>query len=108
MLHSIVCEMAMWTIFAFIKKHREIAYFALTFAISWGGALLAIGGAGGMRGTTPTSDPRFAYAVIAMLVGPSLVGLLLTALVHDALGCVSSFRARFCAEWQRSGTRSQC
>jgi hypothetical protein len=35
-----------------------------------------------MRGTAPTSDPRFAYAVIAMLLGPSLVGVMLTVLVH--------------------------
>jgi membrane protease YdiL (CAAX protease family) len=76
----------MSTIVAFMKKHPATAYFALTFAVSWGGALLAIGGAGGMRGTTPTSDPRFAYAVIAMLMGPSLVGILLTALVHGRAG----------------------
>ncbi len=62
------------------------AYFALTFAISWGGALLAIGGAGGMRGTTPGSDPRFAYALIAMSV--LLVGLAVgaSAGVFEELG----------------------
>ena len=45
---------------AFIAKHSVAIYFTLTFVISWGGALLAIGGSGGMRGTTPASDPRFA------------------------------------------------
>ena len=59
---------------AFVTRHPVAAYFALTFAISWGGALLAIGGSGGMRGTTPASDPRFAYALIAMLAGPSVTG----------------------------------
>jgi hypothetical protein len=44
------------TIKAFITRHPVPAYFALTFAISWGGALLAIGESGGMRGTTPPSD----------------------------------------------------
>jgi hypothetical protein len=43
----------MSTIKSFVTKHQVPAYFALTFAISWGGALLAIGGSGGMRGTTP-------------------------------------------------------
>jgi hypothetical protein len=47
-------------------------YFGLTIAISWGGTLLAIGGSG----TTPASDPRFAYALIAMLAGPSVTGVL--------------------------------
>jgi hypothetical protein len=39
-----------------------------------------------MRGTTPTSDARFAYALIAMLAGPSLAGILLTALVYGRRG----------------------
>jgi membrane protease YdiL (CAAX protease family) len=83
----------MSTISAFVTKHTVPAYFALTFAISWGGALLAIGGSGGMRGTTPTSDPRFVYAMMAMLAGPSATGILLTALVYGRTG-LREFRAR--------------
>ena len=71
---------------AFIAKHSVAIYFTLTFVISWGGALLAIGGSGGMRGTTPASDPRFAYALIAMLAGPSLTGILMTTLAHGRSG----------------------
>ena len=71
---------------AFVRKHPGAAYFALTFAISWGGALLAIGGSGGMRGTMPASDPRFAYALMAMLAGPSVTGILLTALLDGRIG----------------------
>ena len=67
-------------------KHPVLTYFALTFAISWGGALVAIGGAGGMSGTTPTDDPRFPIAVLAMLAGPSVAGILLTGLVHGRAG----------------------
>jgi hypothetical protein len=67
-------------------KHPVLTYFALTFAISWGGALLAIGGAGGMSGTAPTDDPRFPIAVLAMLGGPSVAGILLTGLVHGRAG----------------------
>ena len=76
----------MSTIKAFVTRHSVPAYFALTFAISWGGALLAIGGSGGMRGTTPTSDPRFAYALLAMLAGPSVTGILLRAIVDGRTG----------------------
>ena len=71
---------------AFVASHPVAAYFGLTFAASWGGALLAIGGSGGMAGTTPGSDPRFAYALIAMLVGPSAAGVLLTALLDGRTG----------------------
>ena len=76
----------MRTLQAFIAKYSVAIFFALTFAISWGGALLAIGGGGAMRGTTPASDPRFAYAVMAMLVGPSVTGILLTWLVSGRRG----------------------
>jgi membrane protease YdiL (CAAX protease family) len=90
----------MSTIKAFVTKHPVPVYFALTFAISWGGALLAIGGSGGMRGTTPTSDPRFPYAVLAMLAGPSVTGILLTALVYGRTG-LREFRSRL-LKWRAS------
>jgi membrane protease YdiL (CAAX protease family) len=83
----------MSTIKTFITRHPVAAYFALTFAISWGGALLAIGGSGGMWGTTPTSDPLFVYALMAMLAGPSVTGILLTALVYGRTG-FREFRSR--------------
>jgi hypothetical protein len=65
----------MSTIKSLVIRHPVPVYFAMTFAISWGAALAAIGGSGGMRGTTPGSDPRFAYALIGMLAGPSLTGV---------------------------------
>lgn len=76
----------MSTIKALVARHPVPAYFALAFAISWGGALFVIGGAGGMRGTPPTSDPRFASALMAMLAGPCVTGILLTALVYGRSG----------------------
>jgi CAAX protease family protein len=76
----------MWTIKSVVTRHPLPVYFAMTFAISWGAAFAAIGGSGGMRGTTPGSDPRFAYALIAMLAGPSVTGILLTALVRGRTG----------------------
>jgi membrane protease YdiL (CAAX protease family) len=74
------------TTIACVARHPVSAYFALTFAISWGCGLLAVGGSGGMQGTTPVSDPRFVYAVIAMLAGPSLTGVLLTAFIDGRAG----------------------
>ena len=49
-------------------------YFGLTFAISWGGAAVAIAGGGGISWPVVV-DPRFAYAVVAMLAGPSISGV---------------------------------
>jgi membrane protease YdiL (CAAX protease family) len=80
----------------FIQKHPVAAYFAIAFAISWGGGLLAIGTSGAMRGTTPVSDPRFVYALIAMLAGPSVAGVLMTWLVSGRTG-LRAFRSRLLA-----------
>ena len=81
------------TIKRLVTSHPVPAYFMLTFAISWGGGLLAIGGSGGMAGTTPMSDPRFKYALIAMLAGPSVTGILLSAIVSGRAG-LRGFLAR--------------
>lgn len=71
---------------AVVRRYPISAYFILTFAISWGAALVVIGGSGGMQGTTPASDPRFVYALMAMLAGPSLTGILMTWLVSGRPG----------------------
>jgi len=39
-----------------------------------------------MRGTTPANDPRFAAALIAMLAGPSVTGILMTWLIAGRTG----------------------
>ena len=76
----------MATIKAFIRRHALPAYFALTFAISWGAVLVVIGGPGGLRGTTAQSDPLFPFVYLAMLAGPSAAGILLTSLVDGRAG----------------------
>lgn len=86
---------------AFISRHPALAYFVLTFAVSWGGVLLVVGGSGGMSGPSPTSDPRFACALLAMLAGPSIAGILLTAIVYGGAGVHEFFiRARM---WRVAG-----
>lgn len=69
----------------FIKKHAVPAYFALTFAISWGGFLMVVGPRGFAK-TSWQTDGRFPFAVLAMLAGPSVTGLLLTGLVDGKSG----------------------
>jgi hypothetical protein len=46
-------------------------YFLLTFGISWGGAIVAMGGVESMAAPTLMNEPRFAGAAIAMLSNAS-------------------------------------
>lgn len=84
-------------------RHPVGTCFAVTLAISWGGAFLAVGGSGGMQGTTPGSDPRFVYALLTMLAGPAVTGILMTALVHGRAGLrrffARLFTVRLNASW---------
>lgn len=70
---------------ALVAKHPVSFYYTLTFAISWGGFLL-VGGRGLFGGTSWESDPLFPAAVLAMLAGPPVAGLLGTALASGAAG----------------------
>src|SRR5215208_1224747 len=77
----------MTTIKAFINRHPLMSYFALAFAITWGGILIVVGvGPGGTSGTTWQSDPLLPFMGLAMLAGPSVAGILLTGLVHGRAG----------------------
>ena len=68
---------------AFIERHLPPPYFTLTFALSWGGLLLLIGGPGAILGTSERTDP---YVYLAMLVGPAVAGILPAGLVHGRAG----------------------
>ena len=82
----------MKTIMALIKSHPLLSYFALTFAISWGGMLLviAVGGSGGVP-------------MLAWVAGPPIAGILLTGLLHGRAGfrdlLASMTRWRVGARW---------
>jgi uncharacterized protein len=75
----------MTTITAFIKRHSVLSYFALTFAISWGGFVLAVG-PGGFPGTNEQFETLLPLVALAMLAGPSVAGILLTSLVSGRSG----------------------
>ena len=76
----------MMTIKAFIKSHPLLTYFALTFAISWGGILLVVG-PGGIPATNKEQfETLFPIAVLAMIAGPSVAGILLTGLLYGKAG----------------------
>jgi len=68
----------MGTLKAFVARHPVARYFTLTFAISWTGVLLTIGGLAGMTGVTAQDNPLFPLTVLSMLLGPSLTAIALT------------------------------
>ncbi|MHB8108182.1 MAG: CPBP family intramembrane glutamic endopeptidase [Candidatus Cryosericum sp.] len=70
----------------FIKRHPVSTYFVLTFAISWGCILLAIVGFGGIPATKEQFNAQLPVAIVAMLGGPSISGILLTGLVSGKAG----------------------
>jgi uncharacterized protein len=71
---------------AFVARRPVLSYFALTFAVSWGGVLTIIGGPAGFRGAMAQDDPRFPFVLAAMLLGPSLTGILLTIVLRGKAG----------------------
>jgi pimeloyl-ACP methyl ester carboxylesterase/membrane protease YdiL (CAAX protease family) len=68
-----------------IRKHPLLAYYVLTFALSWGGFLLMVGPSA-LANTNWQAEGKFLSAVVAMLAGPSIAGLLLTGLVAGRAG----------------------
>lgn len=76
----------MTTTTAFIKRHPVLAYYVLTFAISWSGQLLFIGGLRGIPGTGEQLETLLPLVMLALFAGPSLSGLLLTGLVDGRAG----------------------
>jgi membrane protease YdiL (CAAX protease family) len=92
----------MTTITALIKRHPLPAYYTLTFAISWGGMLMVIGGPGGLPGTPEQAD-RLMGIAFSLMAGPSVSGLLLTGLVSGRAGLgdllARLLRWRVAARW---------
>ncbi|MBN1120780.1 MAG: CPBP family intramembrane metalloprotease [Anaerolineae bacterium] len=73
------------TVRAFIKKHSLIIYFALAFAISWGGILI-VAGPGGIPGTPEQVEALLPPIYVAMLAGPGIAGILMIGLVCGKAG----------------------
>jgi membrane protease YdiL (CAAX protease family) len=76
----------MTTIKALIKSHPLLSYFALVFAISWGGVLIAVGPGGIPAISKEQFETLFPIALLAMVAGPSVAGILLTGLVYGKAG----------------------
>lgn len=68
------------------KRFPASTYFILTHVISWGGELLVIGGFSSIPGTTEAFETLLLPAVLVMLAGPSIAGILCTWLFQGTSG----------------------
>ena len=77
----------MTTIKAFFKRRPLLSYFILTFAISWDVVLTVIVvGHGSILVTPEQFETLILFVGPAMLLGPSVAGILLTALLYGKAG----------------------
>lgn len=73
----------------FVKRYSVPIYYMLTFVISWGGVLLAVGGPHNIPGTPGEFAKLIPRTIPAMLGGPAFAGLLMTGLVYGKRGYLS-------------------
>ena len=89
----------MKTIKNFFRSHPVLTYFILAFIFTWGCMALAV-----YPGGFPITDEQFetsgALVYVAMLVGPSFAGILLTGLLEGKAGFRKLFSSL--ARWQVS------
>lgn len=69
----------------FIKRHPVLLYYALVFAISWGGILI-LAGPGEIPGTKEQVETLFPFMLLVLFAGPSVGSMLATSLVDGRAG----------------------
>jgi uncharacterized protein len=74
------------TVKALIKRHPLLSYFALVFVILWGGVFIVAGGPSGISANSQPSEMQTTILYPALIVGPSVAGILLTALLFGREG----------------------
>ncbi len=87
----------------FVARHPAITYFALTFTVSWLGAFV-VATPHLLRGK---AIPKFAGLMMfpAMLLGPSMVGILLTWFIDGSIGLRDLFLACAAFVFPRAGSQ---
>ncbi|HSK83656.1 MAG TPA: CPBP family glutamic-type intramembrane protease [Rubrobacter sp.] len=93
----------MTTIRAFVKRHPLLSFYALVFAIAWGGILILAGGPSGIPTTEEQFEMLMPWLMLVWLAGPSVAGIVLTGLVYGREGFRNLFarmrRWRVGARW---------
>jgi len=87
---------------ALIERHPVLTFYALVFAISWGGILILVGPSR-IPGTPEDVERLFPFALVMQFAGPSIAGVLMTGLVSGRVGLRELlsrlFRWRVGARW---------
>jgi uncharacterized protein len=87
----------------FTKSHPLLSFYALAFAITWGGLIMVVGGPSEILGTPEALDTWFGLVLLAWLAGPSVASILMTGLVGGRAGLrdllTRMTRWRFGARW---------
>jgi uncharacterized protein len=73
------------TLRSFIQRHPVLTFYALVFAISWGGILILVA-PGGIPGEPEDVARLFPFTLAALFAGPSVAGIVTTALVSGRAG----------------------
>jgi uncharacterized protein len=76
----------MKTVRAYIKNYPLLSFYALTFAITWGGLIMVVGGPSEILGSPEKFETRFGLVLLAWLAGPSVASILMTGFVHGRTG----------------------
>ena len=88
---------------AFIKKHPLLSFYALAFAITWGGLIMVVGGPSKILGSPDLLGTRFSFVMLTWLAGPSVASILMTGIVNGRKGLRDLFarmtRWRVGARW---------
>jgi membrane protease YdiL (CAAX protease family) len=81
-------------------RHPARAYYALAFAISWGGVLIVVGPSG-FPGTSEELERLMPYAILVFAAGPALAGPLSTSFAYGKAG-LREFLSRL-LKWRVGG-----
>jgi CAAX protease family protein len=79
----------------FIERHPVLSYFILVFAVAWGAILMLIGPSGLLPAATRPMQ-MVLLVFVAMLLGPSLTGITLTAVLDGTAGLKEVFSRWLC------------
>ena len=70
----------------FTKSHPLLSFYALAFAVTWGGLIMVVGGPSEILGSPERFETRFGLVLLAWLAGPSVASIFMTGLVYGRAG----------------------